>query len=644
MGLSWKFLNIFKGRYKLYLNLTLVLCIGVISYSLSNNLNPQLQHHYFDKHLDSAKFAVVELLNTSVRSKTIKAEAKCIQLIDSNNNRINTTGKIMTYIQLDSHYTSTLMAGNILVIPVYLIQKYQAPKNPNEFDFANYMRLNGIYYNSYLSNKQWLIADNKQHFFKAKMYQIRQYFLSCLDYLPKQEKALASALLLGFKENLNDEIISDYSSTGAMHVLAVSGLHVGILSYVLGFLLSFLRRYKWGEYLRIGLLISGIWFYAILAGLPPSVQRAALMFSILQLVETRNKLSPGINNVIIAAIIMLVINPNILFHVGFQLSFIAVAGIILWQPYIQNLIPFYKLKNKWLRYPIKLFWQVESVAIAAQLSTFPIAILYFHQFPNLFLISNLVVITGATFIMWIGFLLFFLASLPQIAIIVFSRDYIQILFEWILWTCNAGVKFLAEIPHAHIPFIHIDVLDTALLFGIAWPFLYAIMYRNKKAFYLSLVIMLTASSKALYESLHKANNEVVVFATNAGSAVAISQNNTSLLFADSLNRDALVFNTRIYLSSRKQDIYTMPIEPVEKLKFTEIDNNLIQFYPSKTYEIDPNAQIIVLDKNSAYAIDSTYKHQQVVIDNSVRNWEVVKFLPKFAAAHFVSKKGAFIKN
>ena len=204
---------------------------------------------------------------------------------------------------------------------------------------------------------------------------------------------VASALLLGYRENLDKELVKSYASAGAMHVLAVSGLHVGILYLLLTRIFSFLKKVKKvknGKFILTILIVSFLWFYAIMTGLSASVMRATTMFSFIVIGnELLNRKTSIYNTLAVSAIILMIINPFIVYQVGFQLSYVAVVGIVYLQPKLNRLFySRYKL--------VRGVWAITCVSLAAQIATFPLSLHYFHQFSTYFFISNLIVIPASS--------------------------------------------------------------------------------------------------------------------------------------------------------------------------------------------------------------------------------------------------------
>jgi competence protein ComEC len=264
--------------------------------------------------------------------------------------------------------------------------------NPGEFDTKKYYRskdIVGISFYDNTNNSIDLIQHRKQFGLSYYLSSIRLNLISIIDSnMSFNNGALAKALLLGDKSSLDESIKQDFSNTGAMHVLAVSGLHIGILLSIIIYILSLLSKFlSKKQALLIALFI--LWFYAIITGLSASILRATFMFSILVLSKFFSKTHSSVNSLCFTAFILLLINPNYVYDIGFQLSYLAMFGIFSFYNIIYSIFSF---RNR----VINMLWKGTSVGLAAQLFTFPLTIFYFHQFPNYFILTNLglIVITG----------------------------------------------------------------------------------------------------------------------------------------------------------------------------------------------------------------------------------------------------------
>ncbi len=273
--------------------------------------------------------------------------------------------------------------------------------NPFEFDYKKYINRKAIFRQVFLGPEFWNDAGSDSRFMilitaeKTRDYLLDIYVRNGLE---GSELEILSALTLGYRKSIDPDIRQVFSVTGATHILAVSGLHVGIVYLVFSLLFGFLKKGKMTRYLFLILSVSSLWFYAFITGLSPSVQRAALMFTVIAIGENLHRPSNIYNTLSASAFILLVFNPNLLFDVGFQLSYAAVLGIVYFQPLLASL---YHPKIRLVSY----LWGLLTVSVAAQLTTFPLSVTYFHQFPVYFWMSNLIVIPAAFLFIVMGILI-----------------------------------------------------------------------------------------------------------------------------------------------------------------------------------------------------------------------------------------------
>ena len=329
------------------------------------------------------------------------------------------------------------------------------PLNPEEFNYKRYLSFLTIYHQQFINCADLMVlSSNNGNPLIASSLKLRNHFSSILEQHIHgvQELAIAKALLLGNKEELDNDIKNTYAASGAMHVLAVSGLHVGIIYFMVLFILRIVPVAYRKEWLIALIAIPLLWAYAFITGMSPSVLRAVTLFTILAIGKSIGRQSSMLNMLAVSAFILLLFNPFLLMQVGFQLSYIAVMGIIFIYPLIRKLwLPTTRLSI--------FFWDVTAISIAAQIATFPLSILYFHRFPPYFLISNLVVIPAATLIVWVGIVLFFFSW--------FSISIASVLgafLAFIIKAVNAVLAFIFHLPGSDLDSIYLDVPQTWVLY------------------------------------------------------------------------------------------------------------------------------------------------------------------------------------
>ncbi len=334
----------------------------------------------------------------AVREKSVKAVLQVLSGKDSVG-FFPCMGKIMAYFAVDS-LSSRLRYGDVVVIRNRCQTTDSLPKL-GDFDYRQYLARKQIYNTVYLPAYSWKkIGSNAGNPLVSYAIRLREQFLTILSQQGIQgaEYAVASAILLGYSDELTPELRSAYQNSGTMHILCVSGLHVGLFAMVVMNLLFFLKRSRWKLILKALIVLIAIWGYSLITGFSPSVLRAATMFTFITLGQCLERNTSIYNSLAISVIVLLFYDPMMLYSIGFQLSYLAVIGIVLIQKLI---IQLWEVENR----AIKYFWELTAVSIAAQLATSPLAIYYFHQFPNYFILSNIVASPISVLVIPLGFLI-----------------------------------------------------------------------------------------------------------------------------------------------------------------------------------------------------------------------------------------------
>lgn len=439
------------------------------------NYPTHFSHAIHDQH---TRFVGVVYEPPQEKARSVKAFIE-INQIEIDGKLENVQGNMLVYFQ-KSDAALNLNYGDLVAFECQ-VQDVKPPDNPQQFDFKRYLRNNNIYHQAYIKNDAWLnFGEKYANPAKQIAYDVRKSLLKILKkHVPEDRNfAVGSALILGYKDRLDPDMLRTFSSAGAMHVLAVSGLHVGIIFIMLNHLLKFLDdKGRKGALLRAGIIITVLWIYAFITGLSPSVLRAATMFSFVVIGSATDRATNIYNTLSASAFLLICIDPLIITKVGFQLSYLAVIGIVYLQPKIYTRFYF----KRWL--PDKI-WAITSVSFAAQLATFPLGLYYFHQFPNYFFISNLLVIPLATFILYAGILVLFL-SLFGIA------NYVDWLLNAFLTLLNRSVAFVEEIPHSLIYGNFISTAEVLLMYLFVGLILIWV-YTKRKIALLGIIASVTA--------------------------------------------------------------------------------------------------------------------------------------------------------
>ncbi|RYZ47034.1 MAG: ComEC family competence protein, partial [Chitinophagaceae bacterium] len=364
-------------------------------------------------------------------------------------------GDIILYFKKDSVPPGVGYGSRLLVAAT--LQAIRNAGNPGSFDYKTYSLFQGITHQVYLTPQDYVVQPGVvQNSSKVFLFQSRIWVVSTLKKFIRGEKeqGLAEALLIGYKDDLDKNLVQAYSNTGVVHIIAISGLHLGIIYAILLLLTAPMRRSKHLLLPRLLIILGSLWLFSILAGAGPSVLRSALMFTLIAIGESTAKKTNIFNTLSFSAFGLLCINPFWLWDVGFQLSYAAVLSIVL----------FFRPVYNWFHLPNKLIdltWKLTAVTIAAQILTLPISIYHFHQMPLLFLVTNFIAVPLSSLILLGEILLCALFFLPPVASLLGT-----ILRELIVFM-NSYIEGLDKLPFATWNLLSISILQTVLLLVFA---------------------------------------------------------------------------------------------------------------------------------------------------------------------------------
>jgi competence protein ComEC len=568
-----------------------------------------------------------------------------------------TSSKILVNLEKDS-VASSLEYGDLILIKGNL-KEIKNAGNPSEFDYKKFLARKHIHYKSYQNTEEWKILKKEaENTIFTFAYSIREKMLGTYRAtgLSGEEFGFLAALTLGVKDYLSDEIIEAYSDSGAMHVLAVSGLHVGIIFGVLNYLLFFLHRKKYLKILKAFLIIMSLWFFALITGLSPSVSRAATMISFVIIGKVSGKKPSTYNSVAASAFILLFINPQSLYNVGFQLSYLAVIAIIFFQQRIYGL---WDPKNRF----IDKIWELTSVSIAAQIGTTAISIYYFHQFPVYAFISNIFVIPAAFIIMILAIAL--LASsfmLPVAKIIAW-------LLSKIIFGLNYITKFIDSLPFSSIEQISLNNSETLIIHISLILLMIFIITKNQKLLFPILACFTLAFALRDVRFIKNKNTETfTVYNVSRKSAFSVMKDGKLKLYTDSTlfaDKNGLNYLTSNIMASNF--ISMLSLYDIDKYsdnqngnESSDILNNLIQLDTIRAlylkgdysrYQSDKKLKInfLVLSRNAPMDIEplqNLFQFELLIADGSVPKWkqEVLKRDCDQMGIPFynVSESGAFV--
>jgi len=488
--------------------------------------------HLFPDHLISETDGIFLARITEqprVGENSVRIEA---ELVNSN---VERRGMALLYFEIDS-LSERLEYDDLLLLKTDL-NEVQPLGNPNEFNYTRYLRFHNILHRGRVDSGKWQIIEKPKFSVLRMFHRLRAKMIERLEMagLSGSELSVASALILGYRVDVDRDLMTAYAGAGATHVLAVSGLHVGIVYLIFQWMLSFMNRSKQLSLLKLILLISFLVLYAALTGFSPSVNRATFMFVFVAIGKYIDRKTNIYNTLAVSAFVLILINPMTVMDVGFQLSYLAVFGIVLIHP---KLFGFWVIENRfgdWI-------WNITCVSLSAQIATFPLGLLYFHQFPLLFMVSNLLVIPAAGFILYIGFALFAFSWCKPLLL------GLGFVLESIIWALNRSVVVINDIPNAVYSGIDISILESIVIYLIIGSIL-IVVYNKKVWAVMATLFLLTvlAISQTIEMEEQRTQRSITVYNIKGETAIGLLEGR-SVTFIGSQklweNENAMLFHVK----------------------------------------------------------------------------------------------------
>lgn len=427
----------------------LLVLIGGIRYGLTGQR--------FDRNLNNlspceSRVLIAEVLENTLDDKNRnKAFVQVKYQGVTQDSLLDSNEKMLLYLHADEK----LSAKDIIGVKAS-IQVVSRNTNPDVFDYQDYLLNRGVRFQSFVKKEDWQIllsSSNEVKIIDPKA--LRQHGLDILaKYLTDIDQlGVASAMILGYRNQITEEIYDAYTDTGAVHVLAVSGLHVGIVALIISFVLGFWKS-NWlsAKIIKALILIACIWLYALISGGAPSVIRAATMFSLIIGAKAFKRDVNIFNTIALSAFFLLMWDPKLLFQASFQFSYLALISIVYFFPYV----------NRWFApqfWLTRYIWSLLAVAISAQFLVFPLTIYYFHKFPLYFGLSGILAVPMAFLVLILGLALIFMDGIaPGIAVLVAA------VLKIILHLFILGILWIQRLPMSSLDNIWVEVPSLIVLF------------------------------------------------------------------------------------------------------------------------------------------------------------------------------------
>ncbi len=597
------------------------------------------------KHYEPGDPLLVRLQEPLVsKPRTYKARCRIVA-VKHNSHWQAITGSLLIYIKKDSTLPD-LRFGSELVINKQL-RPITNSGNPGSFDYRQYCAFQGIFHQVFLDRGEYRITPaGTPEPFRKWLFEVRDAVIAQIRALipGTREQGVAEALLIGYRDDLDKGLLQAYSNTGVVHIIAISGLHLGLIYAILVWLFRpFLRR-RWISWAKPVIIIIVLWTFSLLAGGSPSILRAAIMFTSVVVGQLVNRKASTYNALVVSAVLMLCYNPYTLWDVGFQLSYAAVLSILVFNKSIYN---FFYFQNKLL----DNVWKLNAVTISAQVLTFPIILFYFQQFPVYCLVTNLVAVPLSG---WILFgelaLLISVKVFPMIAPVLGKACALMLTF------LNGFIEWMDALPFAVWSPLKLNVGQCLLLTLFFASAGYALMRKSRSSRLTAIAaalafVALRSQDIAFYQNQQK----LIIYNIPQHTGIDFIMGKSFWSFTDSsLARDRFLENFhlkpsrvlhRVLPEAELQGMVTLyPFFMFGGKRILLVDQSFHFTSPRKL-----NVDLIVLAKNARVQIPELMQHfncRQFVLDGSNSLWKINRWKRDCDSLHLrhhsTPEKGAFV--
>lgn len=505
-------------------------CIGISTQAIHNE---RFSKNHYSHKINQDDHHVEVVLHEKLRSNASNERyiAKVCSIDTS-----NAKGKILFSISKEGLKQDFTIGSRLYVYGT--ISEPRAPSNPNQFDYRKYLANKSIYGQLYANVSEIKVS---QKIDKNIWYYASEFRNTIIKNLKSsgfknEELNVVIALILGQQQDISPELLKDYQLAGAVHILSVSGLHVGCIMIFIGFLLGGLPKTRWGNFIKIAILLSFLWAFAIIAGFSPSVTRSVVMFSFVAVGKYAHRKTDIFHTLIVSMLFILLFEPSFIFDIGFQLSYCALFFIVWMQPLFASVWQ----PETWI---LKYFWDILTVSFAAQIGTFPLSTYYFHQFPGLFFITNLLVLPLLGFILALGVFVLVWAFFDIVpSFIAKSLEWsISILNKIINWVASFESFIFQDISFSWQMLVACYVLVLAFVLWLKQPNF------QRLSFALSSLILLQLAYFG-NKYFNQSQEELIVF-NSKRNTILVERNGENIVVYtnDNLSEANLNFIIRPYL-------------------------------------------------------------------------------------------------
>jgi len=567
--------------------------------------------NYYQEYLSTDDFYVMEGIVEKVLKPSPFNSQYEFQLYTLNQHSV--VGKLLLSLKNDSLSPNLHVDDRLRIVG--RIQKITSSKNPYQFDYAEYMRKQGIEHRINIQKAQLNSLPKNKQTWRGMAYGFREYLISKLEKqgFQSDNESVIKALVLGDRTDISTELKRDYADAGAVHLLAISGLHIGVLLLLLNGLFSPLLQWKHGGFVRLLLVVSCLWIFAFITGLSASVMRSVTMFSAVALGIALKRSKSQFQTLLISLFVLLLIRPNFIYDVGFQLSYLAVFGILWLMPVAMQF-----WKPRW--WIVMKIWQLIALGTIAQLCVLPLSLYYFHQFPLLFLIANLVIVPFMGLLLGGGILVVLVSALNiNVPIIIKGYDFLMSFMNGLIyWVADQDALVIRNIPFGTFELICVFVGVLGLGLWLEKP--------NQRKIFIPLLAGCILIGGIHYQENQKAHQDSLwIFHRNRQTIIAQKKGIQLRLYQhkDSI-KNKLTLLENFKMKERIQFVDTVPHRNVF------LESNLLVVDEKNVFipigNQPPNILLTQSPKIHLKELIDSLKPQKIIADGSnyptlVRQWE-----------------------
>ena len=624
----------------------ILFCLGAYL-CYSNDIRNDKQ--WYGKYSTDSSTIVIKILEPPVeKAKTFRTIGS-VEAVLVNGHAISTRGKVLLYFaKVDSNKLPQY--GQVIIVNDGL-QSIKAANNPGGFNYSKYMLFQQTTHQVFVKANQYaLVSGSHKNIIMQFVYSIKASIINTLQkYIVGSKKVIgiAEALLIGYKEDLDKDVVQAYSNTGVVHIIAISGMHLGLIYAGLVWLFVRLPFTKQSTLARVIFILSLLWLFTLVTGASASVLRSAVMFTCIIIGKEFFKQASIYNSLATSSFLLLCYNPFLVWDVGFQLSYSAIIGIVWLQKPIENLFYFKNIIGQHI-------WQMSSITLAATLLTLPICIYYFHQIPTTFLITNLLCVPLSSLILFAEIGLLCTAMVPILAIALGRFVYV------LTWCMNTVIDYCSKLPYSLISNIYATPGTTWALYAVLC-FLFSALLRKNKG-----LLKIAAAFFILYIGLFlngKINclrqQNMIVYQVSKHTAIDFISKGSYFFYGDdALKTDVALQNynltpTRVLMQAKLSNDTLHALK--YKASIWQYYNKIIMVV-ANNYKFIPlaekiNIDVVIFSHNTNTQLADLVLAIQpsiIVFDGSNSMWKIKQWKTQCEYLHLrhfdTNEQGAFVLN